>query len=75
MSGSEADGALGVKTINERDGITSSQTADAVGPYTPSMPNSAIASGIIDFALPAAGIADRLLHIFRDRPPLEPDLW
>ncbi len=67
MSGGDADGALGVKTINERGGITFAQTTDAVGPHNPQMPNSAIATGIIDFALPAAQIAEQLLVLSRTR--------
>lgn len=71
MSGGDADGALGVKTINERGGITFAQTTDAVGPQNPQMPNSAIATGIIDFALPAGQIADQLLRIAQGRDQRE----
>jgi two-component system CheB/CheR fusion protein len=67
MSGGDGDGALGVKVINERGGLTFAQTSDGQGPLNPQMPESAMATGIIDFALPASQIGTRLLRIARDR--------
>ncbi len=67
MSGGDGDGALGVKVINEKGGLTFAQTADGQGPLNPQMPDSAMATGIIDFAMPASQIGTRLLRIARDR--------
>ena len=53
LSGGDGDGALGIKAIKERGGITFAQTSDGSAPAHPDMPQSAIATGLVDFAIPA----------------------
>jgi two-component system, chemotaxis family, CheB/CheR fusion protein len=62
LSGSGADGVLGVKAIKENGGLTMAQTLDGSGPGFTGMPDSAIASGLIDFAAPVDAMAARLLE-------------
>jgi two-component system CheB/CheR fusion protein len=61
LSGGDGDGTLGLKAIKERGGITMAQVADGFGPRHHSMPDTAIASGFADFALPADAMGARLL--------------
>lgn len=60
LSGGDGDGTLGTKAIKERGGMTLAQIADGHGPRHPSMPNSAIATGFVDFALPAHEMGAKL---------------
>ena len=60
LSGGDGDGTLGVKAIKERGGITFAQTADGFGPQHPDMPDSAISSGLVDFAIPVDQMGARL---------------
>ena len=60
LSGSGADGVLGVKAIKENSGLTMAQTLDGSGPGFTGMPDSAIATGLIDFATPVEGMAQDL---------------
>src|SRR6185369_13261074 len=53
LSGGDGDGTLGLKAIKERGGLTLAQVADGHGPGNPDMPDSAIAAGVVDLALPA----------------------
>lgn len=61
LSGTASDGTLGVAAIKNEGGITFAQ--DARSAKYSGMPNSAIASGHIDFVLPPDGIARELLRI------------
>jgi two-component system, chemotaxis family, CheB/CheR fusion protein len=63
LSGGDSDGTIGVKAIKEHGGITMAQMPDGAGPKNPEMPESAIASGLIDFAVPAEAMPARLLQI------------
>ncbi|MET0617743.1 MAG: CheR family methyltransferase [Luteibacter sp.] len=65
LSGGDGDGTLGLKAIKERGGITMAQVADGFGPRHRSMPDTAIASGFADFALPADAMGARLLELAR----------
>ncbi|QEE41201.1 MULTISPECIES: CheR family methyltransferase [unclassified Methylobacterium] len=65
LSGGGTDGTLGIKAIKERGGLTFAQVADGTAPRHPDMPASAIATGLIDFALPADEIAAKLLEYAR----------
>ena len=65
LSGGDGDGTLGVKAIKERGGLTLAQVANGHGPSHPSMPDSAIASGLVDFALPADEMGARLVEFAR----------
>ena len=62
LSGSGVDGVLGVKAIKEKGGLTIAQTIDGSGPGFAGMPDSAIASGLIDFAAPAESMAAKLIE-------------
>ena len=64
LSGGDADGTLGVKAIKEHGGLTIAQAADGSGPRNPGMPQSAISSGLIDFAVPAEEMGEKLLPSF-----------
>jgi two-component system chemotaxis response regulator CheB len=61
VSGYDGDGAAALRGIKEAGGITIAQTADTA--VQPDMPESAIASGCIDFVLSPEGIAERLAQI------------
>ena len=54
------DGTLGVKAIKGRGGLTLAQVADGHGPQHPNMPDSAIALGLVDFAVPADAMGGKL---------------
>ncbi|HWE47220.1 MAG TPA: CheR family methyltransferase [Caulobacteraceae bacterium] len=63
LSGGDGDGTLGVKAIKERGGLTIAQsTSDSSGPNYPDMPESAIASGMVDIATPAEQMGTRLVE-------------
>jgi len=65
LSGGDGDGTLGVKAIKERGGLTIAQIADGSGPRNPDMPQSAISSGLIDLALPAEQMGEKLVAFAR----------
>lgn len=65
LSGGDSDGTLGVKAIKERGGLTMAQIADGFGPQHPSMPESAIATGLIDFAIPVEQMGAKLAEFAR----------
>lgn len=62
LSGSGADGVLGVKAIKEHGGVTLAQATDSSGPGFSGMPDSAIASGLVDFAIPVDAMASKLVE-------------
>jgi two-component system, chemotaxis family, CheB/CheR fusion protein len=59
VSGSGADGTLGLAAIRDMAGLTLAE--DPQSAEFPGMPSSAIATGVVDLVLPAAEIAARLL--------------
>ncbi len=61
LSGSGADGAVGLARIKEKGGITLAQSPDEA--EFASMPRSAIESGVVDIVLPVAELAARLVHL------------
>lgn len=65
LSGGDSDGTLGVKAIKEHGGLTLAQVQDGAGPRNPDMPKSAIASGLIDLALPAEEMGPKLIEFAR----------
>src|SRR5665213_477647 len=65
VSGYDGDGAAALCGIREVGGITIAQTLETAG--QPDMPQSAIASGRIDFILSPEEIAQELLRISRTR--------
>jgi two-component system CheB/CheR fusion protein len=66
LSGGDGDGTLGTKAIKERGGLTLAQVADGHGPRHSSMPDSAISTGYVDFAIPAHEMGARLAEFARD---------
>lgn len=60
LSGTANDGTLGLEKIKAQGGLTFAQDASA---QHDGMPQSAIASGCVDFVLSPAGIAAELTHI------------
>lgn len=71
LSGSDSDGTLGIKAIKERGGLTLAQVADGFGPNHADMPNSAIATGLVDFAVPAEEMGSKLVEFARSALVLE----
>lgn len=63
LSGGDGDGTLGIKVIKEQGGVTFAQIADGEPPLNPEMPQSAIATGLVDFAMPAAQMAAKLIEV------------
>ncbi|WEX76160.1 PAS domain-containing protein [Sinorhizobium numidicum] len=61
LSGADGDGTLGAKAIKERGGLTIAQASDSTGPRNPDMPQSAISSGVIDIAVPADQMGEKLV--------------
>jgi two-component system CheB/CheR fusion protein len=65
LTGAGADGTLGVRAVKEAGGIILVQ--DPREAEYPSMPRSAIATGIADVVLPVRELADRLVELIRAR--------
>ena len=63
LSGSGADGSLGLKAVKENGGIVIAQDPDEAG-YD-GMPRSAIMSGAVDLVLPVAKIPEALVKYSR----------
>ena len=61
VSGYDGDGAEAMRSIKEAGGITIAQKPDSAG--QPDMPESAIASGCIDFILAPEKIAQEIVRI------------
>jgi two-component system CheB/CheR fusion protein len=71
LSGTASDGTLGLQAIKAAGGITFAQDLETA--KYDGMPRSAIAAGVVDFVLPAAGIARQLAGIARGfRVPIDP---
>lgn len=75
LSGMDGDGAIGIKRIKERGGLTVAQ--DPGQAMHAGMPQSAIDTGMVDWVLPVQEMPARLLSYFRlERevalPPDEP---
>lgn len=63
LSGSDSDGAQGLKAIKAAGGITFAQ-CEATAKFT-GMPNTAAATGDVDFILPPGAIAEKLANLSR----------
>jgi two-component system CheB/CheR fusion protein len=70
LSGGDGDGSLGIRAIKEHGGLTLAQGYDSFGPQHPSMPRSAIATGMVDLAVPVTEMGARLMALTR-APPAE----
>ena len=62
LSGADSDGAIGIKRIKERGGLTVAQDPQESEHAT--MPNSAIGTGMVDWVLPVAEMPQRLSQYF-----------
>ncbi|MGH6878744.1 MAG: CheR family methyltransferase [Rhizomicrobium sp.] len=65
LSGLDSDGTLGTKAVKERGGLTMAQIRDGHGPSHPDMPDSAIAAGFVDFAIPVDEMGGKLVQVAR----------
>jgi len=63
LSGADGDGAIGIRRIKERGGLSIAQ--DPSEAEHSSMPRSAIATGVVDLVLPVAEMAARLVTYHR----------
>jgi two-component system, chemotaxis family, CheB/CheR fusion protein len=61
LSGTANDGTLGLAAIKDSAGVTFAQDSDSA--KYDGMPNSAIASGVVDYVLPPDRIAQELIRI------------
>jgi len=71
LSGAGSDGALGVRAVKEGGGIILVQ--DPAEAEYPSMPRSAIATGIADLVLPVRDLAARLVRLVRNKQKADLD--
>ncbi|WP_024519376.1 chemotaxis protein CheB [Bradyrhizobium sp. Tv2a-2] len=65
LTGAGSDGAVGVRAVKESGGIILVQDPNEA--EFPSMPRSAIATGIADFVLPIRELAQRLTELVREK--------
>ena len=63
LSGTGHDGALGMKAIKARGGLTLAQGTDGSGPQHSGMPNSAIATGAVDLIVPVEDMPRHVMSI------------
>lgn len=63
LSGADGDGAVGIKRIKERGGLTVAQ--EPAEAEHPDMPHSAIATGMVDWVLPVAEMPARVVEYVR----------
>lgn len=66
LSGSGSDGTIGIKMIKEHGVLTIAQGSDGSHPRYPSMPESAIASGLVDLVVPVEQIPAKLANFARN---------
>ena len=64
LSGADGDGSLGLKAIKSVGGVTFAQCKDTA--KFDSMPNTAVATGNVDFVLPPQKIAEELANLSRN---------
>ena len=64
LSGTGHDGALGLKAIRARGGLTLAQGADGTAPQHSGMPASAIATGAVDLFVPVQDMPRLMVRIF-----------
>lgn len=69
LSGTGSDGTLGVRAIKAAGGTTFAQESGSA--RFPGMPDSAAATGLVDFIMRAGEIPDRILDIYDHRQRLE----
>jgi two-component system CheB/CheR fusion protein len=70
LSGAGKDGSVGVKAIKENGGFTIAQGSNQSQPGFKDMPESAVATGLVDLVLPVEHIAEWLSRLSQ-LPPVE----
>ncbi len=70
LSGTGADGSVGLKAVRQGHGLVIAQDPDEAG--QDGMPRSAILTGAVDLVLPVGQIADALLDYDPRSPPSRP---
>ena len=68
LSGADGDGAIGIKRIKERGGLTIAQ--DPKEAEHPGMPRSAIGTGMVDWVLPVDAMPTRVVKYYELRKAL-----
>jgi len=68
LSGADSDGSIGLKRVKERGGLTIAQDPEEA--EHSGMPRAAIATGMVDWILPAAEMPAQLLKYYRNEPRL-----
>lgn len=71
LSGGDSEDTLGIEVIKANRGLTIAQAADDCGPHHADMPESAISTGLIDFALPAEEMGAKLARFTREASSLD----
>jgi two-component system CheB/CheR fusion protein len=69
LSGADGDGAIGIKRIKERGGLTIAQDPDEA--EHSSMPRSAVDTGMVDWLLKVAEMPHRILTYFQQEKVLK----
>lgn len=69
LSGLDSDGAVGIKRVKEMGGVTVAQAPEEA--QHEGMPRSAINTGMVDWVLPVAQIAQRLEQLARNEPKIQ----
>lgn len=65
LSGSGSDGTVGVRAVKEAGGVIFAQEPSEA--EYPMMPESAIATGVVDFVCPIATLTERLSEVMRSK--------
>ena len=63
LSGTGSDGALGLKAIKEKGGLTLVQGTDGTAPQHDGMPLSAIATGAVDVVAAVEAMPSRIMAV------------
>jgi CheY-like chemotaxis protein len=66
LSGTGSDGALGLKAIKSRGGVTFAQGTDGTAPQYSEMPDGAIATGAVDLIVPVEDMPAHLARLWGD---------
>ena len=74
LSGTGHDGALGLKAIKARGGLTLAQSSDGSKPEYPGMPDSAVAAGAVDLHVPVEEMPRHILAAMQIRQATAADL-
>ena len=65
LSGAGSDGAIGVRAVKESGGVVMAQEPADAG--FPSMPNSAIETGVVDFVAPVSRLVEHVTQVAKSK--------